>query len=279
MFLVSPLVFVFVGVDTSVVGVVGVVGVGVIGVGDGDVSLVSCYFVSLLAGHSGQSGQVVSLVSLVSLLLLVVSVCDVLLLLLFCLPSPQKGRTRLTQHVRFAWVLSIALTLGSLLHAAAWDAIRFMLASQIESLAHFRGCQLFCGRSEGNSAPAPARAPLSAPCTCVWRGGREAGEEEEGLNSSRQPMCQAISWHGTSPRRRGRIKPPPRGRPVRRVSPRHCRTGHRGLKSMTEELGGFRAPHRWECLTVKGEAPRDMVPLRPLCAHPNTKLPQQGRTC
>ena len=155
----------------------------------------SCYFVSLLARQSGQCGQVVSLVSLVSLLLLVVSVCDVLLLLLFCLPLPQKGRTRLTQHVRFAWVLSIALTLGSLLHAAAWDAIRFMLASQIESLAHFRGCQLFCGRSEGNSAPAPARAPLSAPCTCVWRGGREAGEEEEGLNSSRQPMCQAISWH------------------------------------------------------------------------------------
>ena len=29
----------------------------------------------------------------------------------------------------------------------------------------------------------------------------------------------------------------------------HCRTGHRGLQSMTEELG-FRAPHKWECLTV-----------------------------
>ena len=38
--------------------------------------------------------------------------------------------------------------------------------------------------------------------------------------------------------------------------------------STTEELGRFRGPDNWECLTVYGEALRDLVPLRTLCARP-----------
>ena len=41
------------------------------------------------------------------------------------------------------------------------------------------------------------------------------------------------------------------------------RTCHLGLQSMIEEPGGFRAPHEWECLTVQGEAPRDLDLLQP----------------
>ena len=50
----------------------------------------------------------------------------------------------------------------------------------------------------------------------------------------------------------------------------HYRTGHQGLKSMSEELGEFRAPHKWECLTVQGEALWDSVPLRLVCG-PSTQ--------
>ena len=35
---------------------------------------------------------------------------------------------------------------------------------------------------------------------------------------------------------------------------------------MTQELGEFRAPHKWECLAVQGEALRDLVLLRELSA-------------
>ena len=41
----------------------------------------------------------------------------------------------------------------------------------------------------------------------------------------------------------------------------HCRLGHRGLKSITESS-------TTRCLTVWGEALRDLVPLRPLCVPP-----------
>ena len=41
------------------------------------------------------------------------------------------------------WVLSIALPLGSHFHAAARDAIRFLLASHAQSLAPSNGAQLF----------------------------------------------------------------------------------------------------------------------------------------
>ena len=65
-----------------------------------------------------------------------------------------------------------------------------------------------------------------------------------------------------------------RGRPVRRVWPRpavlslHHRTGHRGLKSMTEELGGSELSTGEECLTFQGEALLDSVLLRPLWSPP-----------
>ena len=45
---------------------------------------------------------------------------------------------------------------------------------------------------------------------------------------------------------------------------------------MTEELGGFRAPHKWECLTVSGEALRASVPCELCVVRPDTELPQDG---
>ena len=72
-----------------------------------------------------------------------------------------------------------------------------------------------------------------------------------GPNSSWQPMCPRT--HARSRETPCNDNPPTRGRPERRVWPQtcrailHCRIGHRGLRSMTEELGGFRA-HKWECL-------------------------------
>ena len=42
----------------------------------------------------------------------------------------------------------------------------------------------------------------------------------------------------------------------------HCRTGHRGLKSMAQQLGGAEV----------GETLRSLVPLRPLCGPPTHRV-------
>ena len=73
-----------------------------------------------------------------------------------------------------------------------------------------------------------------------------------------------------SPETSWKDSPPTRGRPGRRVWPRAAvpsSTVARVIEvwsRMTEELGGSELPHRWECLTVWGEALRDLVLPRDL---------------
>ena len=55
----------------------------------------------------------------------------------------------------------------------------------------------------------------------------------------------------------------------------HCRTGHRGLKSTTEELGDSELSS-WECLTVQSEPLQDLVTLRPVCGPPIHRVAAVG---
>ena len=48
---------------------------------------------------------------------------------------------------------------------------------------------------------------------------------------------------------------------------------------MTEELGEVRASHRWECLTVKGEALRDLVPPTTSVWPAHTQSRRRGLHC
>ena len=61
-----------------------------------------------------------------------------------------------------------------------------------------------------------------------------------GFSSSSQPLCQGIHAH---PRDATEGQPTNQRTSRTEGSAQTCRTGHRGLKSMTDELGGFRTLH------------------------------------
>ena len=97
-------------------------------------------------------------------------------------------------------------------------------------------------------------------------------------------LCASEFMHG--PEASWKKTHQPEDAAVRRVWPSpavlsSCRTGHRGLKSTTEELGvrrRVRTPHKWECLPVSSEALWDLVPLRPLHGQPIHGVAAVGAT-
>ena len=116
----------------------------------------------------------------------------------------------------------------------------------------------------------PHQAPPRAACgSQVW-----ARIPPGSLCARRFVQIPETSW---------KDNPPTRRRLERRVCPRpgailHCRTGHRGLKLTSDELGGqgsvFRAPHKRECLIVRRVKHCGIQFPHDLCvARPHTELP------
>ena len=113
----------------------------------------------------------------------------------------------------------------------------------------------------------PAQARGARDQVCVGGG----VSHTLGLNSSWQLVCEGIH---------ARPRDATEGQPTNHWTHRteglpqtcHCFTGHRGLKPTTEEPSGFRAPHRWECLAVEGDALRGLSSPQPLCGPPTHRV-------
>ena len=74
----------------------------------------------------------------------------------------------------------------------------------------------------------------------------------------------------TAPETPQNDNPPTRGLPSVRVWPRPAVLSSTVARAVDDRRSwGFRAPHRWECSTVSGEALRDLVPRRPVPEGPH----------
>ena len=88
----------------------------------------------------------------------------------------------------------------------------------------------------------------------------------------------------TVSRRHGRITQKLEDDPVRKVWPDlRCYPpllhGSSRFEFDDRRTRGFRALHRWECLTVQSEALRDLALLRPLCGPPTHRVAAVRRLC
>ena len=105
----------------------------------------------------------------------------------------------------------------------------------------------------------PSKTPRPASAAFSYRGPEFILATCEPANSCRVPRRQ----------KEGPDHPPTRGRPVRRVSllSSNCLR----FQVDNRRTRRVRAPHRRECLTVLGEALRNLGPLRPPCGPAHTQ--------
>ena len=120
-----------------------------------------------------------------------------------------------------------------------------------------------CCCPHGRSGHRHLADPEQETQACIGRG----VSNTLGMNVSGEPICQGGAC--TYPRRQGKITHQPEDAPCGGFRPdllRYPSLSHGSLRFEADDrrTQGFRAPHRWDCLTVPSEALLALVHLRHL---------------